>query len=214
MVIEPKETTIAYRCPECGAIIYSAVGILALSGDMVKLKCACGGSELILENTRDGKIRFTVPCIFCPHPHSFLVSRKTVLSRDLFAFPCSYAGFDVCFIGKKEAVEAAVAEADRELCEALSEEDRQALHEKNGELSDYTDEHMADLILFTLGDLHDEGKIFCGCSDGGDFLCERREQTVAISCKKCGYGKEFYAFDCPDTHALLDADELHLEKDF
>ena len=39
MILQPKDTTVAYRCPECGATVFSVVGALALSGDMIKLKC-------------------------------------------------------------------------------------------------------------------------------------------------------------------------------
>ena len=45
MIINPKETTVAYRCPACGAGVMSAVGIFALSAEMIKLKCTCGQSE-------------------------------------------------------------------------------------------------------------------------------------------------------------------------
>ena len=55
MILQPKDTTIAYRCPECGTTVMSVVGALALSGDIIKLKCDCGGSELLLENTDEAK---------------------------------------------------------------------------------------------------------------------------------------------------------------
>ena len=45
MVISPKQTTIAYRCPVCGTGVISAVGMFSLSADMIKLKCTCGKSE-------------------------------------------------------------------------------------------------------------------------------------------------------------------------
>ena len=49
MVLEKKQTTIAYRCPTCGAGIMSAVDIFALSAPMVKLKCSCGCSEMTIK---------------------------------------------------------------------------------------------------------------------------------------------------------------------
>ena len=84
MVLTPKQTTIAYRCPRCGAGIMSAVGFFALSGDMLKLKCDCGESELVIQHARDGKIRLTVPCILCTKPHQYTVTSSLFFGRELF----------------------------------------------------------------------------------------------------------------------------------
>ena len=55
MILEPKKIAIAYRCSECGGTVRSVVGVLAISGDMLRLKCDCGGSELVINKTSDGK---------------------------------------------------------------------------------------------------------------------------------------------------------------
>ena len=121
MILQPKDTTVAYRCPECGATVFSVVGALALSGDMIKLKCTCGHSELIMQKTEEDKLRLTVPCIFCPSPHHYIVSRKLLLTRELFTFPCAYAGVDILFIGSKGAVMKTIELSDEELTELWNE---------------------------------------------------------------------------------------------
>ena len=63
MMIEPNQTTLAYRCPHCGAGVMSVVGMFALSADMIKLKCDCGKSAMEVLPTPDGKVRLTVPCL-------------------------------------------------------------------------------------------------------------------------------------------------------
>ena len=55
MVLDLKQTTVAYRCPHCGAGVMSAVGLFSLSADMVKLKCTCGKSEMTIVYSKDGK---------------------------------------------------------------------------------------------------------------------------------------------------------------
>lgn len=214
MILQPKDTTIAYRCPECGTTVMSVVGALALSGDIIKLKCNCGGSELILENTDDGKIRLTVPCVFCPSPHRYLVSRRLLTTRELFTFPCAYSGIDILFIGAKGAVLQAVEESDKELEELIDETEMAGIHDGNEGDNLYGDEHIRDLIVFTLGDLAEEGDIVCGCSDGGDFLVEQERDSVRISCKKCGWKKEIScAGSSLDAEALFECDKLYLEHD-
>ena len=60
MVLESKKTTVAYRCPHCGAGVMSLVDMFSLHADMLKLKCSCGESEMTMVKAADGKVRFTV----------------------------------------------------------------------------------------------------------------------------------------------------------
>lgn len=121
MILNEKKTTVAYRCPECGAIVRSMVGVFTLTADMMRLKCPCGGSDITIVYTNDDKVRITVPCFVCPSPHTFNVSSQAFFSRELLTLPCAYSGLDVCFIGDEEHVIAATEEADRELEEMLGE---------------------------------------------------------------------------------------------
>ena len=78
------ETHIAYRCPECGQTIYGFVGKFALSANLLRIKCSCGGSALDINITNDKKIRLSVPCIFCRQNHSFVVSESIFFGREKF----------------------------------------------------------------------------------------------------------------------------------
>ena len=215
MILQPKDTTVAYRCPECGATVFSVVGALALSGDMIKLKCTCGCSELVMQKTEEDKIRLTVPCIFCPSPHHYIVSRKLLLNRELFTFPCAYAGVDILFIGSKGAVMKAVEVSDEELRGIIDDTELSNVHEANEGDDLYGDEHIRDMVLFVLGDLAEENHIHCGCPDGeGDFLVDQTRDSVRISCKKCGYLKDIScAGSSIQSQALFDCTHLYLQKE-
>ena len=58
MIIEQKQTHIAYHCPHCGTAVLGYVGEFALSADMLKLKCDCGQSEMTVTYTNDKKNPF------------------------------------------------------------------------------------------------------------------------------------------------------------
>ncbi len=211
MILQPKDTTLAYRCPHCGSTVFSMVGTLALSGDIIKLKCQCGASELVLENAEDGKLRLTVPCVFCPSPHRYLVSKKLVTSRELFTFPCAYSGIDILFVGSKGAVMKAVEMSDKELSELIDDTELANISDAGDAF--YGDEHIRDLILFVLGDLAEEHHIHCGCEDEGDFLVEPQRESVRVTCKKCGCTKEIScAGTTLEAEAFLDCTDLYLEK--
>ena len=38
MVLDTKDTMLAYRCPRCGAAVYSGLDMFSLTADMLKLK--------------------------------------------------------------------------------------------------------------------------------------------------------------------------------
>ena len=215
MILQPKDTTVAYRCPECGSTIFSVVGALALSGDIIKLKCTCGCSELIMEKAEDEKIRITVPCIFCPSPHHYVVSRKLLTSRELFTFPCAYAGVDILFVGAKGEVMKAVEVSDKELRSMIDDTELAGVHEANAGDELCVDEHMRDMVLFVLGDLAEEKRIHCKCEDGkGDFLVETTADGICISCKKCGAAKDICCDGISlETQAFLDCTDLYLETE-
>ena len=180
MVLNQKETTVAYRCPECGATVMSLVGIFTLTADMIRLKCPCGQSELEIVYTKDKKVRLNVPCFLCPTPHSYLISSGMFFEKDLFALPCSYSGIDVCFIGKKNRVQEALKKSEEELMEMLGDTSFEELAEHRGESGELTDPQVLDIVLYVVRDLADEGKILCSCPDGGDLLLLRADDIYAV----------------------------------
>ena len=99
MILEPKKTTIAYRCPSCGGVPTSVVGIFSLNAELFKLKCDCGGSHMTIQKTNDGGFRLTVPCVSCPRPHEYLLSKNVFFNSDSFFIPCSLCGIDIWIDG-------------------------------------------------------------------------------------------------------------------
>ncbi len=193
MILTSKETTLAYRCPICGKCILSVVGVFALSGDLLKLKCDCGGSELTIVHTNDGKVRLTVPCLFCPTPHNYVISKTAFFDRDLFSLACTYSGMDICFIGAKDRILEALEESTKELQAMLEEagiEDFSAF--RGGEEGDtryeFDDPQIEDIVRFMLCELRDEEAIHCRCSHpaesdyGFDFIGE----DLRVFCRTCG----------------------------
>ena len=132
MIVKPKDTTVAYRCPYCGGAVKSVVGVFSLSGDMLKLKCPCLRSEMRMSYTQDGKIRLGVPCFLCGKDHEFTLSRKAVLEREQTLLSCPFTGIDICFIGTKKNVEEQLERADRELHQLLEENDALDFFDEDG----------------------------------------------------------------------------------
>jgi hypothetical protein len=236
MVLNEKRTTVAYRCPDCGGGILSAVGLFNLSADMVKLKCTCGKSELKIIYNRDGTVRLTVPCLICAQPHTFTVRSSLFFSDELFVLPCPYSDINICFTGEMNRVKAELARTELELLDMLEENgitDFSALH---GDEKDLGDPQILDIVLFVIDDLDAEGKIYCRChpdpalegdkacvepsaaeeNDGSDregsrYEAEITDDGIKLTCRICGASRIIPTDSMLSAHAFLNADSLHLE---
>ena len=220
MVIEKKQTTIAYRCPKCGAGVMSMVDVFTLSAPMIKLKCSCGASEMTIIKQNDGKIRLTVPCIACPTPHSYLLSSNVFFGKDEFFLQCPYSDMNVCFLGEMEHVKANLAKSEFELIKLMEEygiSDLSVFGEANKQdVDDSLDSEQTQNVVFVLSELEAENKIFCKCShqnevDEGKYGYEIMSEGVLVKCRDCGAERLIPTDNSLNTYAFLDADELHLD---
>ncbi len=210
MILDKKMTTVAYRCPACGMTVKSVMGAFVLGGDLVRLKCPCGGSELTVEQKRDGKMRVTVPCFLCPKPHIFTVSENIFYTKELFSLPCSYTGVDIGFLGSADNVEEAIKESDLLLAEMLGETPFEDVSCSKKE-SVFDDPQILDIVLFVIGDLAEEKKIYCGCEPGeGQYEVSVTDTSVIVTCKNCGRKVEIPAGSSLAANAFLHCDELTL----
>lgn len=212
MVLEPRQTTVAYRCPQCGAGVMSVVNLFNLCADMIKLKCDCGGSEMTLVHTKDQKVRFTVPCIFCPNPHHFTLSSHSFFEKEMFALPCPYSGTNVAVMGDTDRVKAELARSELELLELLEENNAESfssLHKEQG----FDDPQVLEIITYIVKELDAEGRINCLCeNDGeGDYELEFLPDAVRISCKRCGASATLPTNSLIDAYEILGADSLELK---
>lgn len=217
MVINSKQTTLAYRCPSCGAGVMSAVDIFKLSADMVKLKCDCAQSSMTavyLKDEKNPKVRLTVPCIFCPKPHTFTVSSSVFFKDELFLLPCPYSDMTIAVTGETNRVKAELSRSELELIELLEKSGLSSLDEipRRSEDEEEPNPEILDTVLYALRMLDGEGSIECGCPEGeGDYEITLKGGEAAVECKKCRYKKILPANSLMQAHALLELDKLTLE---
>lgn len=213
MILDPKKTTLAYRCPSCGAGIMSVVGLFNLSADMIKLKCDCGQSATTISYSKDSKIHLTVPCVLCPNPHHFTVSTSIFFKDDLFVLPCPYSDITIAVSGEENRVKAELSRSELELIELLEKSGLGSFDELHKEQGFEADPEIEEIITYMIRELDEEGKIECLCPKDleGDYEIEFLEESMIIRCKRCGAQKEINLGSIIQAHALLEADKLVLE---
>lgn len=212
MILEAKQTTVAYRCPKCGAGVMSAIGFFNLTGNMVKLKCDCGESEMTVVIGKDGKVSFTVPCILCPEPHRYTLSTKSFFSKELFTLPCQYSGISVAMMGDMNNVKAELARTELELLDMLEKSGVKDFESIRGEQS-LSDPQVLEILVYVIKELDEEGRIHCLCQgdDEREYEIEFLKEAMRVSCKCCGASKEIPTASLIDAHEFLNADSLELK---
>ena len=213
MMLKPKESVVSYRCPKCGTTVMSMVGTFALSGDLIKLKCSCGESELSIAYTKDNKIRLTVPCLACENPHVFHINSSTFFEKDLLELSCKVLGINICFIGNKDRVFEAIEKADKELAELMGEYSLEDIGRIGGSPEgSISDAQVSDLVRFMLCEMKDENSIQCKCKDNdGEYDFELKGNNVEIFCTKCGASKTLELNSVQKAADFLYIDNLILE---
>lgn len=215
MVLDAKNTTLAYRCPKCGAAVMSGVNMFSLTADMLKLKCSCGGSELVLVNGKDAKVRLTVPCMLCGGGHHFTLSRSLFFGKELFCMPCPYTDINLCCVGDENYVKAEMSRSELALLELLEQNGLTDLSElSDGEEQAFpTDPQVRDIVMFVIHDLDAEGKIKCHCTDDvteRQYDADIENDGIRVTCRTCGASRLIPTDSSLAAHDFLHCDSLDL----
>ncbi len=200
-----KSCVIASRCPECGAIIADRINIFSLSGAQHNIKCKiCGKSTLSLQMNSEGKIRLSVPCLVCPHPHPYTLGSTVFFTKDLFLLQCSYSGLDVCFIGTEEKVDEALRLSAKQLKELFDEQKEQE------QSQNFLDADVMQEVMYSVEELAITNRIKCSCGEPNLSIVVDYDK-VHISCKDCGCKTTIYATEKEDMEKAAAIKLLTLE---
>ena len=188
MILENKNTVAAFRCPRCGKAVKSELNVFRLSAAMLRLKCPECDEAMTVVKRGDGKLRLTVPCLFCAHPHNLTISENTFFDSDLFTVPCALSGLDVLFCGREKQVDAALQKSGEELDRILSEAGLDNLSALKRTDEERVDPAVENVVHFLLCELEDEGKITCYCKEEGEtplYDFQILSERVRIFCRCC-----------------------------
>lgn len=214
MAIIAKHTHIAYRCPDCGSVVFGLVGEFALNASMLRLKCSCEKSSLDITVTNNKKIRLSVPCVFCKDNHNFVLTQGIFFERDIFFLNCPYANMDIGFIGEKAKIDDAVAENTRTLTKLISDMGAETLDELQpidmDEDEILPDAGIYDLIRFVVKDLEAEGRIDCPCHSGSYDL-RFAPDGIQAYCPDCGATYLFHCASGAAAEEYLNVSEILLK---
>lgn len=183
---------IAYRCPECAV---ATVGLVGSLGDLVRLKCECGGSALDIKRERDGKVHLSVPCIYCKDNHGYKFGGEVLTRGALTKLGCPFSGMDIAFIGDGEEISPELDRTAEELARimaSLEAEEVRDIQPQDVDENEYPpDPSIFDTINFVVRDLEAEGMVKCPCN-GGRYGLRFTDDGMQVYCEDCGASYNFH----------------------
>ena len=214
MAYIPMQRNIAYRCPGCGSAVIGLVGKFALHANMLRLKCSCGDEQSLDITMADGKIRLSVPCLFCRQNHSYVVSESLFFETDRFLLNCPYSNMDIAIIGDEETVNQELARTEAELNMLMknlaAEELSDIQPEDMPEAEILPDPAVYDTLRFVVKDLEAEGKLHCPCGKG-PYDLRFTDGGMQVWCDSCGATYDFNATSPTMAEEYLELDEIRLK---
>lgn len=224
MILNPKTTHVAYRCPACGYIVRGLAGEFGLGAqNMLRLRCSCGAkTEMTLAGSADRRIRLTVPCLICNKEHRYTLSDSLFYSKDIFHLACPYTDINVGFFGRDEEKLTAATDESTEELNALYEElmgKGATLEEVDPEgdtaLPDdeepfLPDAQIYDIIRFMVKELEADGHVDCPCG-ASVFEVEMTAEGIRVFCPDCGAEALFTTNSVEEAQAFLNCDHLELK---
>ena len=205
---------IAYRCPDCAVATVGLLGGAATFGDLLRLKCECGGSALDIKKERDGKIHLHVPCIYCKDSHGYKLS-PDVLTRDkLTKLGCPFSGMDIAFIGEGGEIAPELERTADELSRIMASLDAEDVKDIQPHDLDENecppDPSIFDTINFVVRDLEAEGKVKCPCNSG-KYGLRFTDDGMQVYCEDCGASFNFHCRSVSLAEEYLTASEIVLK---
>lgn len=215
MAYIPKQRNIAFRCPGCGSAVIGLVGKFALHANMLRLKCSCGDEQsLDITLSNDGKVRLSVPCLFCRQNHSYVVSESLFFENDRFLLNCPYSNMDIAFIGDEDTVNQELSRTEAELNMLLKNLEAEELSdiqpEEMTEAEILPDPAVYDTLRFVVKDLEADGRLKCPCGNG-PYDLRFTDSGIQVWCESCGATYDFPVTSPTMAEEYLDLTELNLK---
>ncbi len=203
-----NKTRIAYRCPYCGAVLTFDLSKDRLI-DKFSMNCIqCHKSSLEISLLPGDVVSLIVPCLMCPHPHVYKMSADMFFTKDIYTFPCSFTGLDICFIGEADLVEDEIDASGALISSMLEETQSDDANAKDADVL-LADTAVMREVLFALGELDKEKKITCHCGSKAVKVLLDYDKAVIV-CKVCGSKKDIAARTRFDANAAIDLDFIEI----
>ncbi len=195
--------TIAYKCYSCGTFDFFNTSLFKFLNEKENiLTCRCNNSRITIVSDNARKFKLCAPCMGCGSEHTFVISKKDILSKCVNVMYCPETGMQQCFIGKDEDVRKKIDSLERELDEIIN---------LLGYDSYFSNTQVMFDALNKIHDIAEIGNLFCECGSKEIELLMLSDK-IQLKCSKCTGSKIINASSNNDLKDLLLKQQIILSK--
>jgi len=162
------------------------------------LPCRCRESGISIKKEGEKSFLLVIPCIGCGNKHTYLFTRKNILSGQLLSFNCPETDIQICFIGKDEAVRRKVDYLEKEFDELINAYGYESYFSNTQVMFD-TLNHIHDIAL--------KNNLYCECGSE-DIELILLSDCVFLRCAKCNGSIRLAAAKNEDLKKILGEDQI------
>ena len=196
--------TIAYKCTSCGSFEFFNISLFTLLYKKdCSLSCRCKKSCVNIKQECEGSFLISIPCIGCGNEHTYLFSKKNILTGEPIVLNCPETDMQICFIGRDEAVRKKVDNLEEEFDELI-------------DMYGYESYFDNTQVMFdTLNRIHDialKGNLICECGSVNIELV-LLSGCILLRCGKCGCSRRIPASKNKDLKDILTKSQITITEE-
>lgn len=196
-------TTLAIRCPECGALEFHNLSRFALSGrGKLQVNCSCGAFLLGIVNKPPRSYWLQLPCVFCETTHIREISGSRLWGKKTTTLTCPESGLEIGFIGSYKEVKGLAETLDTGL---------ETLMDELGYDEYFNNPDVMHQVMHCLQEIADNGGLYCQCGNTRievDVFLDRLE----LHCKECDSINIVYAETEEDLTVIQQVESIELAQ--
>ncbi|MDO7786807.1 hypothetical protein [Desulforamulus aquiferis] len=196
-------TTLAIRCPECGALEFHSLSRFGLAGrGNMQVTCSCGAFLLGIARKKKHGYWLQIPCVICETKHLREVSGSRLWSGEVIYLTCSDSGLELGFVGRAEEVKKLAQTLDTGL---------ETLMDEIGYDEYFNNPEVMHQVMQCLQEIADNGGLFCQCGNQRievDVFLDRLE----LHCKECDSINIVYAETEEDLRVIEQVETIELAR--
>lgn len=196
-------TTLAIRCPECGALEFHSLSRFGLSGQgNIQVSCSCGAFLLSIVRKRQRGYWLMSPCVICETKHLKEISGARLWSGEVVYLTCPDSGLELGFVGRNEEVKKLAQTLDTGL---------ETLMDEIGYDEYFNNPDVMHQVMHCLQEIADNGGLFCQCGNQRievDVFLDRLE----LHCKECDSINIVYAETEEDLRVIEQVETIELAR--
>lgn len=188
-------STLALYCSRCGKIEMHDLSRFALRSSVGReLACVCGQRLATVTGVGHGQYLLDIPCVVCETSHIVCVDVKEFWQGRVNKIYCAAANLELGFSGRRQAIEQAIADQQREFDSIV----REMAHEDNIDNPQVMFE-----VLNKIHDIAERGGVYCRC--GGNIIeADVQPGCIELACVQC-HGQRVIAAKTEDDLAAMKA---------